>query len=215
MAPADSAYLHLENLLPAEQVSALIDFVRSNEAQLQPSGVLAAPGDEHVEVRRSKTLFALDEIWPFFEQQLHGLLPTIRKELGIPWFQLHHVERQLTVHEDGDFFGLHNDSGGPQVATRALTWVYYFNCEPKGFEGGALRIYDSVERDGILYAGDDFIELEPTSNSVIFFPPWVHHEVLPVRSAASGLEGCRMTVNGWFHTEASVAETPAEEESAP
>lgn len=60
------------------------------------------------------------------------------------------IERQLTCHGYGDFFGLHNDSGGIGVESRAMTYVYYFNAEPTGFEGGALRLYSTVERDGLI-----------------------------------------------------------------
>ena len=193
--------LQFDDFLDPSKVDRLIEFVRAHEGDLSPSSVLAAPGDEPSDVRRSRTMFELDEVWPMFERQLVALLPMMRRELGVPWFKLGRIERQLTVHHDGDFFGLHNDSGGPEVATRALTYVYYFNLEPKQFEGGELWVYDFVDRDHVLHKGEDHVVIEPRHNSIIFFPSWVHHEVRPVRALAEGLDGCRITVNGWFHVD--------------
>lgn len=204
-------YLQFDDFLDAQSVERLVDFVRAHEGDLTASGVLAAPGDEKKEVRRSRTMYELDEIWPLFDAQLHGLLPTLRRELEVPWFQVDHVERQLTVHHDGDFFGVHNDSGGEEVGTRMLTYVYYFNIDPKQFDGGELWVYDFYDEDYVRQKGDAYVALEPKHNSIVFFPSWVHHEVRPVRSKVEGIEGCRMTVNGWFHMPRVEHEPPAEE----
>jgi len=192
-------YAQFDDFLDADDVGHLIDFIKRHEQDLSPSGVLAAPGDEHLDIRRSRTLFELGEIWPIFERQLVGLLPTIRRELNEQWFPLDHIERQLSVHHDGDFFSVHNDSGGPEVMSRRVTYVYYFNIEPKQFEGGELWVYDFFEKDFIRWKGDAHVALQPRHNSIVFFPSWVHHEVRPVHGLAEGIEGCRMTVNGWFH----------------
>ena len=194
-------HVQFDDFLSQENVGRLVEFIQRHEADLNPSSVLAAPGDEDLDIRRSRTLFELEEIWPMFEQQLIGLLPTMRSELGEPWFKLERVERQLTVHHDGDFFGVHNDSGGPEVLSRAVTYVYYFNIEPKQFEGGELWMYDYYDEDLVRNRGDSHLVIEPRHNSIVFFPSWVHHEVRPVRALAEGLEGCRMTVNGWFHVD--------------
>ncbi|MEE9415818.1 MAG: 2OG-Fe(II) oxygenase [Acidimicrobiales bacterium] len=194
-------FLQFDNFLSDEAVANLIEFVRLRESDLAPSTVLAGTGDEDKEVRRSHTLFDLGEMWPLFESQLEGLLPSMRRELDVPHFQLHHTERQLTVHHDGDFFGPHNDNGGPQVSSRLMTYVYYFNIEPCQFEGGELWMYNSFDQNGMRMQGEDHVVVEPRHNSIVFFPSWVHHEVRPVKSLTEGLEGCRMTFNGWYHTE--------------
>ena len=193
-------YVQFDDFLEDQDVDRLIEFVQRHEEDLSPSSVLAAPGDEEAEIRRSRTLFELDEIWPMFEPQLVGLLPTIRREIEEPWFPLHHIERQLSVHHDGDFFGTHNDNGGPAVRSRLVTYVYYFNMAPKQFGGGDLWVYDYFEQDHVRWKGDEHVILEPRHNSIVFFPSWVHHEVRPVQSMIEGIAGCRMTVNGWFHT---------------
>jgi hypothetical protein len=61
----------------------------------------------------------------------------------------------VTANTDGSYFRVHTDSGNNEIdATRQLTYVYYFNREPKGFAGGELRIYDDQIRNDKLARTD-------------------------------------------------------------
>ena len=75
-----------------------------------------------------------------FDRRLHGILPGVRKELGMPWFHLGEVERQLTAHGSGGFFAPHVDTGHPIAANRRISCVYYFHASPRRFTGGELKI---------------------------------------------------------------------------
>lgn len=193
-------HYRIENFLTRPERAFLLDFVQAQESAFVTSTIYPRDeslGREDRDSRRSRTLFEVDEVWPAFKSRLMPLLPHIRKEVDVGWFEVDDVERQLTVHGDGDFFSKHSDSG-TESDRRAITFVYYFNCEPKAFEGGELRIYDSADRDGLVDAADSFTTIEPVDNSIVFFPSHFQHEVCPVRSLAPGLEGSRFTVNGWF-----------------
>jgi predicted 2-oxoglutarate/Fe(II)-dependent dioxygenase YbiX len=193
-------HIQFQDVLDSDAVSEVLQFVFDHQQELCPSGVVTATEDERPdEVRRSQTLMNCEPIWPYFEQTLVNVLPILRRELEIGHFPLDHIERQLTVHFNGDFFGPHNDSGAPHVASRRLTYVYYFNCQPKRFSGGELRLYHSIDEHGAKQRGTDFVTIEPIHNSIVFFPSWVHHEVLEVHTEADGLESARMTLTGWFH----------------
>jgi SM-20-related protein len=197
---APAQHLQIPDLLTASEQHALVGFLRAHEDEVVASTVYPPNelrGVTDTETRSSRTLFEIDEIWPIFQERLEALLPHIRKELGLGWFELEDMERQLTIHGDGDFFTRHADRADDDH--RAITYVYYFNCEPKGFSGGELRLYE--ESDEIPSEdAEDFIEIQPINNSVVFFPSWTHHEVAPVHSEARGLEGARFTVTGWFHS---------------
>jgi Rps23 Pro-64 3,4-dihydroxylase Tpa1-like proline 4-hydroxylase len=55
----------------------------------------------------------------------------------------------VTASTDGSYFRPHTDQGKSAIdATRKLTYVYYFNREPRGFTGGDLRIYDDEFQNG-------------------------------------------------------------------
>jgi predicted 2-oxoglutarate/Fe(II)-dependent dioxygenase YbiX len=193
-------YIQFENFLGDDSVAEMLRFVFEHERYFEPSGVTTASADERPdEIRRSRTLANCESIWHMFEEPLVNLLPVLRRELETGHFPLDHIERQLTVHFDGDFFGPHNDSGGPHVATRRMTYVYYFHAAPKRFSGGELRLYHSIDDNGAKLRGTQSVTIEPIGNSIVFFPSWVHHEVLPVHTETNSLDTARMTLTGWFH----------------
>jgi len=141
--------------------------------------------------RRSRVEMDLGEVWPIFEARLAALLPHVRRELGIDYFPLGSIERQVTMHGDGDLFSSHQDEY--QFGTdgsRALTFVYYFHGEPKAFTGGELRFHAAE--------GDAVTEVEPECNSIVFFSADTTHEVAPVKVTGENVGGARWTLNGWF-----------------
>ena len=66
-----------------------------------------------------------------FDRRLRAMLPAARQELGIPWFPLGRIERQLTAHGSGGFFAPHVDTGDAAVANRRISCVYYFHRSAK------------------------------------------------------------------------------------
>jgi predicted 2-oxoglutarate/Fe(II)-dependent dioxygenase YbiX len=200
-------HLRFDDFLSPEDHRRLLDHTLAREAGFGPSQVLSGePIDDPREVRRSQTIFDLDEVWELFERQLVGLLPHIRRELDIDWFHLESIERQLTVHGDEDHFALHVDAAGPEVAARQVSAVYYFNREPQRFSGGELRLFDTVERGGVIEPAETFTEVSPTNNTLVVFGSRVPHEVRPVHVPGDAFEDRRFTIVCW----ARRTKTPAE-----
>lgn len=118
----------------------------------------------------------------------------------MPPFTVGRVECQVTASTDGSYFRPHTDAGkGAIDATRKLTYVYYFNREPKGFTGGELRVYNDELRNGKFSSTDTFQLVEPRNNSIVFFNAAIMHEVRPVQVASKAFADSRFTVNGWIH----------------
>ncbi len=205
----ESRFLQLDDFLSEEEHRQLLDFALGHEHEFtaaevsQPEDGRDAPGENDPNVRQARVAPTVEEVFPILEEKLVALLPHARIETGVPRFELGEIERQLTAHGDGDFFEMHLDTGGvvlPEGGGRRLSYVYYFNEEPRGFEGGELRLYDQVDEDGERIAADTYTVVEPKNNSIVFFPSDVPHEVCPVR--ATGDAGTtRFTINGWFRDE--------------
>jgi SM-20-related protein len=108
------------------------------------------------------------------------------------------VEAQLTASNDGEFFRPHNDNAHEALERREMTFVYYFHCEPKGFRGGGLRIYESplAPVPGI---DAPHATMPPRQNQVVFFPSHLMHEVRPTHVSSRAFADSRFTVNGWLH----------------
>ena len=77
---------------------------------------------------------------------------------------------------------------------RALTGVFYFHRQPKGFSGGELRLY------AIGRAEDDrrYVDLTPGSDTLLLFPSWAPHEVRPVSCPSGAFLDSRFAINCWY-----------------
>ena len=189
-----SRYLVVENFLQPAEHAELLGLVEREQAKFVDSTVSTNDPD----YRRSKILYEAPAVHALFRARMTELAPRLMAELQIPRFDIGDIEVQVTAHGDGNYFKLHNDSGSPDAATRGLTYVYYFFNEPKAFSGGELRIYDSVIKDGFYQCGPHAADIDPKNNSVIFFAPHLHHEVLKVRVPTGTFRDGRFTVNGWL-----------------
>lgn len=125
------------------------------------------------------------------------MLPDVISKLEIPPFTISQIESQLTAHNDGNYYKLHNDNGSLETATRELSYVYYFYREPKPFSGGELRIYDSRIENNFYVAAKSSKTVEPRNNSIMFFLSRYLHEVLPVSCPSKAFADSRFTINGW------------------
>jgi Rps23 Pro-64 3,4-dihydroxylase Tpa1-like proline 4-hydroxylase len=195
-------YVRMTDFLSPAEHQRLLEHTLASLADFQDSGVIGQQGEDTRDygVRRSRTLSGarLEEIWDMFDRRLHGILPAVRKELGMPWFRLGAVERQLTVHGSGGFFAPHVDTGHPIAANRRISCVYYFHASPRRFTGGALKLYDTwITPFGSTGAGT-YTTLTPVDNSIVFFPSDAFHEVCPVHCETEAFGDSRFTMTIWF-----------------
>ena len=96
-------------------------------------------------------------------------------------FAIAGVEAQVTASNEGDFFHFHSDNGSERVASRYLTFVYFFHHEPRAFEGGELRIHDARLQNGEYVSEGTYQTIIPQQNQIVFFPCEVLHEITPVK----------------------------------
>ncbi|MGB3405271.1 MAG: 2OG-Fe(II) oxygenase [Microcoleaceae cyanobacterium] len=150
--------------------------------------------------RRSSILYAtlFAEYYEFMRQKLLNTLPDVLQKLNHPTFEVSQVEMQLTAHNDGCFYKIHNDSGSEKTATRTLTYVYYFHQEPKNFSGGELRLYETELKAGVATTNGQYKTIQPKNNSIVFFDSRCKHEVMPVKCPSQKFEDGRFTLNGWL-----------------
>ena len=192
------------------QVVQIDDFL-SPEVYQYALNTALTHGDQFVEsqtttnaddYRRSSILYATlyPDLYELLRQRLLGLLPSVLDELNLEHFEPGQVEMQLTAHNDGCFYKIHNDSGSPETETRILTYVYYFYQEPKRFSGGELRLYETDMGGSMVTASDWFKTIEPVNNRIVFFDSRCKHEVLPVVCPSRSFQDSRFTLNGWIRS---------------
>jgi Rps23 Pro-64 3,4-dihydroxylase Tpa1-like proline 4-hydroxylase len=126
-------------------------------------------------------------------------LPRVLAKLREPLFPVVHTEVQITASNHGDFFRWHSDNGQEEIASREITFVYFFHREPTRFQGGELRIYDSVLHNGGYLPTKSYRTVVPLQNQIVFFRSSLAHEITPVECPSGEFGDSRFTVNGWFH----------------
>ncbi|MBV9522329.1 MAG: 2OG-Fe(II) oxygenase [Alphaproteobacteria bacterium] len=194
-----SPYVLVENFLDPERHAALTRF--ASEAEPRFTNATVSTGDE--DYRRSRVLYEFPAFSALFREKIAALVPQLVLRFGMPSFPIAEVECQMTSHGEGNYFKLHNDSGSPDTATRAISYVYYFFNEPQGFAGGEFRLYHSRVANGAYQCGEHAADIAPRNNSILFFPSYCHHEVLPVRCQSGRFADSRFTVNGWVRRQAA------------
>ena len=190
-----SNYLQVDDFLTGEDKKRLLTYVFAEEAEFVPTST----STDEANYRQSRVLYSFPDFAELINDRIYSSLPNIFNQLELLTFDVSHIEAQLTAHNEGNYYKVHNDNGSSGTATRELTYVYYFYREPKSFSGGELVIYDSKIENGYYANAESFKTIEPRNNSIVFFQSRYMHEVLPVNCPSRSFQDSRFTINGWIH----------------
>jgi Rps23 Pro-64 3,4-dihydroxylase Tpa1-like proline 4-hydroxylase len=191
----------LDEFLAPQELEKLTQFTLEHAADFSISEVVSPQADGGVvnyEHRRSRVLMDLGKHQNVILERIKAVLPQVLEKLGMEEFSIAGVEAQITASNDGDFFGFHSDNSSDPVASRNLTFVYFFQKEPKQFQGGELRIHDA-HLEGEHYVSEgSFQTIVPQQNQIVFFPCELLHEITPVKCPSQVFADGRFTLNGWL-----------------
>lgn len=197
------------DFLPHDHHHRLLDWALQNEARFEPATIIYDEGKSagiDSAVRDALKLSDLGPVEPVIRSALLGALPRIMELAGYRGPEPRSIEFDIVAYGDGAHFRPHVDipvgsdrkplGGGPDE-DRVITALYYFHGEPKGFSGGALRLYRfgaSAEASD----PDDSVTLEPVRNSLAVFPSWAMHGVEQVRCPSGRFADFRFGLNCWM-----------------
>lgn len=193
-------YLVLRDFLDEETVAGLLDFALARETAFTPTGVGRPKDGNSVRpnVRVSVGTRDLGPFKPILKSKVLGLMTDLVTKLGTTPVEMPRVELQLVAHNEGAFYKRHIDTltTNQLDRIRVLSGVYYFYVEPKAFTGGALRLYAVGDQ-----SGQTFVDIEPERNTLLVFPSWAPHEVMPVSCPSKRFADSRFAINCWIHRE--------------
>ncbi len=189
-------FVQLEPFLSAADHAKALE-IALNQADNFVASTTTTAADNY---RQSSILYATyyTDFYQKLRLKILETLPTILQQLQMPEFQISEVEMQMTAHNDGCFYKIHNDSGHTPTRTRQLTYVYYFHQTPQAFSGGELKIYDTELQQNGPKARAISQTVTPKNNSIIFFDSRLMHEVLPIVCPSRVFDHSRFTLNGWL-----------------
>jgi Rps23 Pro-64 3,4-dihydroxylase Tpa1-like proline 4-hydroxylase len=109
-------------------------------------------------------------------------------------------EFEVSAYGDGGHFGAHIDTDERIGRVRILSCVYYFAATPRRYSGGELRLhgFPTLSVQGRM-APPHFVDVTPQTDTLVVFPSWLRHEVLPVRMPSGDWMDRRFTINCWIH----------------
>lgn len=198
--PAECVLLD-EFLAPAE-LNALLQDTLQREMEFQVSEVVSpgvTGGSVDYETRRSRVLLTVNKHQQAVLDRLQACLPRALARLRHDPFAVSRVESQVTASNHGDFFRWHSDNAQEEIASREITFVYFFHREPKQFRGGELRIYDSRWDGHMFVPTANYRAIVPEQNQAVLFWSSLAHEITPVECPGGTFPDSRFTLNGWFH----------------
>ncbi len=191
----------LDEFLAPQEQEELTRFTIEHEGDFSASEVVSPRADAGIvdyEHRRSRVLTELGHHQDRMLARIKAVLPQVLETLCMEEFSIADVEAQVTASNDGDYFHFHSDNGSERVASRHLTFVYFFHREPRQFEGGELRIHDARLEDGTYVSEGRYQTIIPRQNQIVFFPCELLHEITPVNCASQLFADSRFTLNGWL-----------------
>ena len=191
----------LDEFLVPQELEELIRFTLEREAAFSVSEVVSPSADGGIvnyEHRRSRVLMDLAHHQDVIVARIKAVLPQVLGALGMTEFAISDVEAQITASNHGDFFHFHSDNGSDRLASRRLTFVYFFHREPRQFEGGELQIHDAGLKDGTYVSQGSYQTIAPQQNQMVFFPCELLHEITSVNCASRRFADSRFTLNGWL-----------------
>jgi SM-20-related protein len=198
-------YGRVANWLGPRMLARLLDFVqiqRDSFVQTTIGHKEAARID--LKIRRSSRAKSLGDLKEELRTRVRAILPVMLERLGTGSFEPSRLDLEMVAHGDGAFYAEHRDTiiegedcieGQKLVARRIISAVYYFHYLPKSFSGGVLRIYPLAGSK----KSNELIEIEPVNDTLVFFPSWFPHEVLPVSCPSGRFEDSRFAINFWIH----------------
>lgn len=186
----------VENAFGQEMADQLLAYALTCESAFTNTQV-GRHGTTQVAVRRSRKFRDLGPLKADLEARFRAALPAARSILGFDAFGLAALELELAAHGDGDYYRRHIDTFAGverQNMDRVVTGVYYFHRMPKAFEGGALRLFTLLPPE----QGGSWVDIEPLNDSLVLFPSWAPHEVLPVSCTGQEFAQSRFAINCWY-----------------
>ncbi len=196
-------HLIFHDVLGAERVAAMLDYVAAREADFWSATVRNRKSGERVLDRHFRNCLSLKEL-DVFEAPIRAFASAVTPQ-ALDAF--HMVEPNVELREfgflayrDGGYFRAHLDTIERLDRVRLLSFVYYFATTPRRFRGGELRLHGFPARtSGKAPATSAFVDVPPDTDTLVIFPSWLRHEVLPVRVESGAWIDGRFAIGCWLH----------------
>jgi hypothetical protein len=201
-------YLIFRDVLGSEYVAGLLDHVLHRQADFQAGLMHNRETGELFADPVIRDALYLNDLGAFaapIKAFVTAIAAPALEALHLIESEVEPMEFIITAYGDGGHIADHIDTYKWIDRVRVLSCVYYFASTPRRFSGGELRLYGFPQRaaEGEAPPAPSFVDIEPRTDTLIVFPSWLRHRVLPVRVPTGAWADSRFTVNCWIHRAAA------------
>lgn len=204
-APADPRcpFLTYRNVFGADYVTGLLDHVMARQGNFRTGVMYNREAGEVVTDPRQRDSVYLAELGPFLapiKSFVDSIAAPALSDLHLNEPKIEPREFVITAYRDGGHIGEHIDTYQHPERVRILSCVYYFAVTPRRFGGGELRLYGFPKGPAAQQRSlPSFVDIEPCTDTLIVFPSWIRHKVMPVHVPSGSWADSRFTINCWMH----------------
>lgn len=201
-------YLVFHSVLGPEYAAALLNYVVDRQADFRHGAMHNRQTGENFtdpNIRLSLYLTDLGVFGGPIKAYVAAMAAPALDALGMTEPRVEPKQFEITAYPDGGHIGEHIDTDRGENRVRVLSCVYYFTTTPRRFSGGELRLYGfpKFSAIGAGPSAPSFVDIEPHTDTLVVFPSWLRHQVLPVRVPSGQWADSRFTVNCWIHRAAA------------
>jgi hypothetical protein len=181
-------------------VASLLDYVAARQADFKPAVVRDRGSGERRVDSGVRSSLSLADLGPFnapIKSYASGIAESALRLFNISEPAVEPAVVDIAAYRDGDRFGAHIDTNERLKSVRVLSCVYYFSPTPRRFSGGELRLYGLPTLSKA--AAPAFVDIVPETDTLVVFPSWMRHEVLPVSVPSGAWMDSRFSLNCWLH----------------
>jgi Rps23 Pro-64 3,4-dihydroxylase Tpa1-like proline 4-hydroxylase len=191
---ASLSYLEIPNVLSPADQEFLFNYVAAQFAWFER----VTPNPDTEEYRHALVLSELSNIGELIWRRIQPFLPEVWSQLQLESGSPTLLETELLAHNHGHFSSVHRDNLQPHTTNRQISWLYYFYQDPPLFSGGELLLYDRSPESGDEPVTQPSQAIAPQHNSIIFFPSWCWHALMPVYCSSQAFEHSQFILKGWI-----------------
>jgi SM-20-related protein len=196
-------YLLYRDVMGPDYVAGLLEYVIERQCDFVAGNMHNRQTGESFMDRNVRWSLYLKDLGPF-RDPIKAFVNTIAspalKALNLVEPQVKPREFEITAYPDGGHIGEHIDTKTATKSVRILSCVYYFAATPRRFDGGELRLFGFPKPSpGKVSGPASFVDIEPRTDTLIVFPSWLRHQVLPVSVPSGQWADARFTINCWVH----------------
>jgi SM-20-related protein len=188
------------NVLGPASVAALLDYVVLHQGRFRPAPVRNRGIVQEGVDRTRRDGLLLGDLGPLrapIEAFVRRIARDALARLGLTEPVVEPREFEISSYGDGGHFAAHLDTTDLPDRVRILSCVYYFAGSPVRFHGGELRLHGFPGSSG--EGSPPIVDVVPETDTLIAFPSWLVHQILPVRVPSAAWADRRFAINCWIH----------------